>query len=372
MSADPIVVTVPQLGVNDESVVVIGWRVADSEHVSPKQVICELETAKAVYEVEAEAEGFIAILVEAGVEVPIGSPLAVVGPERDAVNAKRLTFASPRTGKKESTSDRQATRKATTLCEEIGIDIEAVPAAGIIREEDVRRYAASLQQKQGAITLAVPEGAIPVAIYGAGRGGITVKEALDLGGAYRVVCFLDDSAARPAQFEDLPVYSGERLGEVIAAGARGVFPAIADADVRLKIMRRCEHEGITVINAIHPQAYVSPSATMGLGNHVKARSVVDTATVLGNGCIVDNGVMLAHDNEVRDGVHLAPGCSLGSSVVVGARSVVGIGASVNTGVTIGEGSIVSVGSAVTRDVPPYSVVEGVPARVVGKSKRQRL
>jgi len=43
---------------------------------------------------------------------------------------------------------------------------------------------------------------------------------------------------------------------------------------------------------------------------------------------------------------------------------VGAGAIILKGVTIGTGSIVGAGSLVTRSVPSYSVVAGVPARVV--------
>jgi acetyltransferase-like isoleucine patch superfamily enzyme len=39
------------------------------------------------------------------------------------------------------------------------------------------------------------------------------------------------------------------------------------------------------------------------------------------------------------------------------------------GVTIGRGSVVAAGAVVTRDVPPYSVVAGIPARVVGSRVR---
>jgi acetyltransferase-like isoleucine patch superfamily enzyme len=38
------------------------------------------------------------------------------------------------------------------------------------------------------------------------------------------------------------------------------------------------------------------------------------------------------------------------------------------GVTVGRGSIVAAGSVVTKNVPPYSIVAGVPARVVGRRK----
>jgi acetyltransferase-like isoleucine patch superfamily enzyme len=44
----------------------------------------------------------------------------------------------------------------------------------------------------------------------------------------------------------------------------------------------------------------------------------------------------------------------------------GYGAIVLTRVTVGRGSVVAAGSVVTRDIPPYSIVAGVPARIVGK------
>jgi acetyltransferase-like isoleucine patch superfamily enzyme len=43
---------------------------------------------------------------------------------------------------------------------------------------------------------------------------------------------------------------------------------------------------------------------------------------------------------------------------------IGHGAIIVAGVTIGTGSIVAAGSVVTRDVPPFSIVGGNPARVI--------
>ncbi len=53
-------------------------------------------------------------------------------------------------------------------------------------------------------------------------------------------------------------------------------------------------------------------------------------------------------------------------VFIGPRSII------LPGVTIGEGAIVAAGCVVTKDVPPYAVVGGVPAKVIGERKLKTL
>jgi acetyltransferase-like isoleucine patch superfamily enzyme len=55
---------------------------------------------------------------------------------------------------------------------------------------------------------------------------------------------------------------------------------------------------------------------------------------------------------------------LSSPISIGDDVWIGYGASILKGVTIGEGAIVGAGSVVTKDVPPYTVVVGNPARIV--------
>lgn len=55
-------------------------------------------------------------------------------------------------------------------------------------------------------------------------------------------------------------------------------------------------------------------------------------------------------------------------VRIGDKTWIGFGASILKGVTVGEGAVVGANAVVTRDVPPYAVVAGNPARVVHQLK----
>ncbi|WP_280516425.1 DapH/DapD/GlmU-related protein, partial [Actinomyces succiniciruminis] len=49
---------------------------------------------------------------------------------------------------------------------------------------------------------------------------------------------------------------------------------------------------------------------------------------------------------------------------IGRRVWIGAGASIMPGVTVGDDAVIAGGAVVTKDVPPRSVVAGVPARVI--------
>lgn len=51
-------------------------------------------------------------------------------------------------------------------------------------------------------------------------------------------------------------------------------------------------------------------------------------------------------------------------ITIGNDVWIGLGATVLNGVSIGDGAIVAAGSVVTKDIPPYAIVCGVPARVI--------
>ena len=58
-------------------------------------------------------------------------------------------------------------------------------------------------------------------------------------------------------------------------------------------------------------------------------------------------------------------------IVVGADVWIGANAGITDGVRIGDHAVVGMGAVVTRDVPPYAIVAGAPARVIGDRRERR-
>ncbi len=71
--------TMPMLGEVMEEGLVSSWKVTEGDTVEEGQIVLEIETDKAMAEVEAPASGTLTkILIQEGETVPINTPLAVI------------------------------------------------------------------------------------------------------------------------------------------------------------------------------------------------------------------------------------------------------------------------------------------------------
>lgn len=110
-----------------------------------------------------------------------------------------------------------------------------------------------------------------------------------------------------------------------------------------RIGRYCSFApGVVIGPGEHPVAHLSthPFAFGGGGNRFKNNPDYDAIRATGGSTVKHRPTVIGHD------------------VWIGTRAFI------SQGVTIGHGSIVAAGAVVTKDVPPYSIVGGVPARLI--------
>ena len=149
---------------------------------------------------------------------------------------------------------------------------------------------------------------------------------------------------------------------------------------------------------VHPSAFVDDGAVLGAGTkvwhfcHVMGGAVIGARCSLGQNVVVMNGTRIGDNVKIQNNVSIYEGVELEDDVfcgpsmvftnVINPRSAVtrkheykrtlvqrgasiGANATVVCGATLGRYCFIGAGAVVTRDVPDYALVTGVPARRTG-------
>jgi virginiamycin A acetyltransferase len=138
------------------------------------------------------------------------------------------------------------------------------------------------------------------------------------------------------------IFKGSTIPERIGAFSYSSSPL----DVRLNVGRYCSiASGLSVVGNSHPHKWVStsPFGYQSFRNHANIRSWVE-----------DQGKEF-HNERFRASEEFP---------VIGNDVWIGQDVLLNRSIKIGNGSVVAARSLVTKDIPPYSIVGGIPARII--------
>lgn len=155
------------------------------------------------------------------------------------------------------------------------------------------------------------------------------------------------------------------------------------ADVRLgKDVRIFQPDLVNLYGcSIGPETKIGAFVEIQKNASVGARCKVSSHTFICEGVSIEDEVFIGHGvmftNDLyphavnEDGTPQTESDWTVVKTIVKTRASLGSNATVIAGVTIGANALVGAGSVVTRDVPDFAIVAGVPARVVGDVRNDR-
>lgn len=141
----------------------------------------------------------------------------------------------------------------------------------------------------------------------------------------------------------------------------------------------CESENIGEGSRIWAFAHVLPGARIGGDCNVCDHVFIENDVVVGDRVTIKCGVQLWDGIRVEDDVFIGPNVTFTNhgfprskrypdkflQTVVAVGASIGANATILPGLRVGQYAMVGAGAVVTRSVPPYAIVVGNPARIVG-------
>lgn len=114
---------------------------------------------------------------------------------------------------------------------------------------------------------------------------------------------------------------------------------------------------------------VQKNATIGERCKISSHSFICEGVTIEDEVFIGHGVMFTNDRFPRatteDGALQTESDWSVEPTIVKRGASIGSNATIVAGITIGERALIGAGAVVTKDVPAYAIVAGVPARVIG-------
>jgi acetyltransferase-like isoleucine patch superfamily enzyme len=119
---------------------------------------------------------------------------------------------------------------------------------------------------------------------------------------------------------------------------------------------------------------IQKNASVGARCKVSSHSFICEGVEIEDEVFIGHGVMFTNDRFPRatnpDGSQQTEQDWSVERTRVGRRASIGSNATIVCGITIGAGALVGAGAVVTKSVPEYAIVAGIPARVIGDTRER--
>ncbi|MEW5804405.1 MAG: acetyltransferase [bacterium] len=133
---------------------------------------------------------------------------------------------------------------------------------------------------------------------------------------------------------------------------------------RKRIRDILRQSGVQFPNLIHPGVICYSGNVFGVGNIVNPGNILNVNVSIGNHVCLESASLIGHEVIIEDLVSIMPGVKVSGNVVLEEGCYLGTGCTIIQGKHIGRWATVGAGAVVIENVPPYSTVVGVPAKII--------
>ena len=182
--------------------------------------------------------------------------------------------------------------------------------------------------------------------------------------------FIDnDPAKRGKEFCGFTIFGGhEVLSEPEFAEVSLLNCITRDARTRRLTCDELARYDLPFANLVHPGVSLD-AVSCGGGLYILENVVVEAGVELSDHVSIHSGTIIGHETRIGRASFVAHGCAISGCVEIGSEVFVGAGAIVQPRLSIGEGAVIGSGAVVVKNVKPYDVVFGNPARRINTREK---
>lgn len=216
---------------------------------------------------------------------------------------------------------------------------------------------ASSKNPQTAGSSFIGEKMEKLVIIGCGGHAFSVFDSVT---DYEVVGFVDENIN--GSYLGLPIY--EKVRDVPDYKNVRFHVGIGDCYAREKFYRICKEAGVRLATVIHPSAIVSRFAKIQDGNFIGRLAIINVDVEIGENNIINTHAIVEHGCRIGKNCNISTNTTLNGDEVIGNGCFIGSNAVLKGQISIGEHSVIGCGAVCIKDVDPYTVVAGCPAKKI--------
>jgi acetyltransferase EpsM len=204
-------------------------------------------------------------------------------------------------------------------------------------------------------------------IIGAGRHAAETCRIYQEQEVKKVLAFFEDNCTETDKtLCQLPIFDTKELKTYIEKKEKiKLLCAIGSPKRKLLIERLNQFCNFNYDTIISKTAIYQPENVQILEGTTIAQGCILTIDIeIGKHTIINIGCTINHDCKIGNFVTISPSVKIAGNVIIEDEAFIGIGATVIEKIKIGKGSFVAAGAVVTKNIEPYTMVGGVPAKFI--------